>query len=56
LFQKAIGPKNEEVTNFLEPSLLEKPTVSKLLKNFPTFYGIPRFTDVFARALRFFLS
>jgi hypothetical protein len=35
--------------------LLEKPPVAQLLKNFPTFYGTPRFIIVFTRALHWSL-
>jgi hypothetical protein len=34
----------------MELSLLEKPTVAQLLKNFPIFYGTRRFITVFTRA------
>jgi hypothetical protein len=35
----------------MELSLLEKPPVAQLLKNFPTFYGTRRFFTMFTRAL-----
>jgi hypothetical protein len=35
----------------MELSLLEKPPVVYLLKNFPTFYGTQRLMIVFTRAL-----
>jgi hypothetical protein len=37
-------------------ALLEKPPVTQLLKNFPTFYGIRRFITVFTGALHWCLS
>jgi hypothetical protein len=37
-------------------TLLEKPPVVQLLKNFPAFYGTRRFITVFARALHWYLN
>jgi hypothetical protein len=37
-------------------TFLEKPPIVQLLKNFPAFYGTPRFTTVFTRALYSSLS
>jgi hypothetical protein len=37
-------------------TLLEKPPIAQLLKNFPTFYGTRRFITVFTRALHRSLS
>jgi hypothetical protein len=48
-----------KLTNQLTPwywTLLEKPPVAQLLKNFPTFYGTRRFIIVFTRALHWSLS
>jgi hypothetical protein len=40
----------------MEPILLEKPSVAKLLKNFPIFYGSLKFITVFTGARHWFLS
>jgi hypothetical protein len=36
----------------MELTLLEKPAVAQLLKNFPTFYGTQRFIIIFTIALQ----
>jgi hypothetical protein len=38
-----------ELRNFVELSSLEKPPVTQLLKNFPTFYGIGKFITLFTK-------
>jgi hypothetical protein len=40
----------------MELSLLEKPLVVQILKNFPAFYGSRRFITVFTKALYWSLS
>jgi hypothetical protein len=37
-------------------ALLEKPPIVQLLKNFPVFYGTPRFITVFTRALHWSIT
>jgi hypothetical protein len=40
----------------MDLSLLEKPPIVQLLKNFPAFYGTRRFITVFTRALYWSVS
>jgi hypothetical protein len=44
------------ITYLRTSALLEEPPIVQLLKNFPAFYGTPRFNTVFTRALHWFLS
>jgi hypothetical protein len=38
------------ILGFLDRSLPEKPIFTQLLKNFPTFYGTPKFITFLTRA------
>jgi hypothetical protein len=46
----------KEVTNFMEPSLDEKPAVAQSFTKCPAFYGTRRFINVFTRARHWALS
>jgi hypothetical protein len=47
-----IKGKNKEINKYIHGAtlLLEKLTVTQLVKKFPTFYGTGRFITVFTRA------